>query len=296
MKTATEDRTYLATWRSDEAEREYRQLDEAAWRQATNSPPEAIDVATSFGSTRAYRWPGEGPAIVFLHGMGDTSIRWVPYAEQLNEFDVYAIDIMGDVGRSTPTIGFTDSSDYASWMAETMDGLNLVAPTVVGESLGGYVALVYTVGNGRVRATVALEPLGIVKLRLASFTLWGLSTGLAGLMPEGIRQRLARSLRQPLVAMNEQRELYAKGYRSHPPKVPPQPIFTDEQLQSIATPVRVVAAAKSAAFNARQMVERVNSTVPLGEAVLVPDAGHSLSMGNFDECLAAIRTAMSESA
>ncbi|MEM7273323.1 MAG: hypothetical protein AAF547_09610, partial [Actinomycetota bacterium] len=83
---------YLATWRSEKTERRYRALDAELWqRELTGAAPETLDVQTSFGPTRVYRWPGGGPPVVFLHGMGDTSIRWIPYAEQLGDHDVYAV-------------------------------------------------------------------------------------------------------------------------------------------------------------------------------------------------------------
>lgn len=78
--------------------------------------PKAIDVATRFGATRAYRWVGAGTPVVFHHGMTDTSVRWILYAEALDGLDVYAIDIMGDVGRSEPDIGFTTADDYPTWL------------------------------------------------------------------------------------------------------------------------------------------------------------------------------------
>ncbi len=292
MKANSKSKTYLAKWRSDKAEQAYRQLEDAAWRRATDSLPDAIDVTTGFGQTRVYHWPGNGPAVVFLHGMGDLSLRWVPYAEKLTDMDVYAVDVMGDVGRSTPTVGFTAPSDYAIWLTDTMDALNLTTPHVVGESFGGYIALSYAIETGRVASTVGIDPVGVTKLRLASFTAWGFSAGLAGFTPDPVRKRLAGPLRQPLLLNKDDLKLYMTGYRNHPPKIPPQPLFTDDELASITTPVRVLAAGKSAAFDGEHMVERINTLVPKGEGRLLADAGHSLSMARFDDCLAIVQSAV----
>ncbi|MEL6983429.1 MAG: alpha/beta fold hydrolase, partial [Actinomycetota bacterium] len=142
------EKRYLATWRSAAAEQRYRDLDAELWqRDLTGPAPEVLDVATSFGTTRAYRWPGEGPPIVFLHGMGDTSIRWIPFAERLEGREVYAIDIMGDVGASSPTVGFTSAADYPDWLHQAITALAITNPVVVGYSLGGYVALSYAMSG-----------------------------------------------------------------------------------------------------------------------------------------------------
>lgn len=289
MKAQSERKTYLGRWKSDAAEKAYRTLEDSAWERATDTPPEAIDVETRYGTTRAYRWPGNGPTVVFLHGMGDFSIRWIPYAERLNGCEIYAIDIMGDVGRSKQTVGFTTSTEYADWLDQTITGLALEDPHVVGESLGGYIAFIYAVTHGKADSVVGLDPVGVVDLRLARFTAWGIAMALASLTPTPVRHRLARRLRQPLLLDKDAITLYLTGFRGHPMAVPPQPLITDEQLASITCPVRVLAAAKSAAFDADELAKRINDNIPDGTAVVLPDAGHSLSMSRFDQCLAAIQ-------
>ncbi len=289
MKAQARGKTYLGKWKSDQAEQAYRALEVAAWDQATDNQPEPIDIETGYGTSRVYRWPGNGPAVVFLHGMGDFSIRWVPYAERLTGFDVYAVDIMGDVGRSKPTVGFTNSTEYADWFGQTMNGLGLDNPHVVGESLGGYIALVYAITSGKAASVVGIDPVGVVDLRLARFTAWGMAMALASFTPTPLRRRLAHRLRHPLLLDKEAMNLYLTGFRGHPMAVPPQPLFTDEELGTITCPVRVLAAAKSSAFDAEALAKRINDNVPDGTAVVLPDAGHSLSMSRFDDCLTAVQ-------
>lgn len=287
---STKQRTYRAKWRSEKSERSYRALDDAQWQELTDSPPEALDLDTRFGPTRVYRWAGTGPPIIFLHGVGDTSIRWIPYAAALGNADVYGVDLMGDVGRSRPDVGFTDASDYGRWLDDTIDGLGLDAPHLVGESLGGYVALTCASQCDRVASVVGLDPVGLVKLRMFRFIRWGFGAGLAYYTPGPIRRWRARRLRQPLLLDPPAMKLYLAGQRGHPMQLPPLPLFTDEQLAAISAPVHVLAAEHSAPFDARKMVERVESAIPKGTAVILPAAGHALSMDRFDDCLAAIRT------
>ena len=286
------ERSYLAKWRNPKAEQRYRERDAALWqRDLTQTPPQAIDVPTSFGPTRAYRWPGDGPQLIFLHGMGDTSIRWVPYAEQLKGNDIYAIDIMGDVGASDPAVGFTSAADYPEWLDQAITGLGLANPTMVGESLGGYLTLSYAM-NRPVASAIAFDPVGVVKLRHVRLMAMGISGLLVSVTPAPIRKFLGRRLRQPLLLDKPALRLYSYGQRQHPPKLPPLPVFTDEQLASISAPLHVLVGAHTTVFDVEQLVLRINTIGRRAEAHLVPDAGHGFTMTHPDQCLTAIRSAL----
>ena len=291
-------KTYLGQWKSDRAEARFRAKEAVLWQRAERRP-EAVDVATRFGSTRAYRWPGSGAPVVFLHGMTDTSVRWIPYAEALDGHDVYAIDIMGDVGQSTAEVGFSSAEDYATWLGETLDALDIVRPHIVGASLGGYIAFSYAIATksgtpesgtaGNVASLIGFEPVGIVDLKLVGLIGWSVRCAMASFAPASLRKRLARRLRQPLLADDAAMAVVLQAQRGHPIKVPPCPVFTDEQLRSITAPVHVLAGADSKAFVSEQLVDRINNILPRGEARLLPEAGHALTEGQFDDCVEAIR-------
>ena len=285
-------KTYRGAWKSDRAERRFRIADAARWAQATGAPPETIDVPTRFGSTRAHRWPGQGPDVVLLHGVGDTSFRWIPFAEALPEFNIFAVDIMGDVGNSKPDVGFETANDYGSWLDETVDSLGLSAPHIAGVSLGGYVALSHAVQGGVAGSIVLFDPVGLVELRMARFIAWGAATALAAMSPERIRRWAGRRLRQPILDDKVDVRAHLKGSIGHPMMLPPLPVFTDEQLASITLPVRVVAGAKSPPFDGAAMVRRVETSIKHGHARLLSDAGHAPAMTHIDVCLEELRAAV----
>lgn len=290
MKTKT--KRYKAKWRNGRVERAFREADAQRWKRAISVPPEALDVATSFGATRVYRWPGEGGSVVLLHGVGDTSVRWVPIAESLVELNVFAVDIMGDVGQSVPADGFASAADYGIWLSEVIDGLGLTAPHVVGHSLGGYVALSHAVRGTSAGSTVLLDPVGVVELKLRRFIVWGLKTAVAFYSPGPIRRRLAERIGQPLLNDKADAAVHLKGARGHPMQLPPLPVFDDEQLAAINHPVRLVAGAKSPAFDIPAMVRRITDHVTDCQTRVLPGAGHAFVMSHPDECLAEIRAAI----
>jgi pimeloyl-ACP methyl ester carboxylesterase len=86
---------------------------------------------------------GSGPPMVLLHGMGLSRRLWDPVVPALAEhFDVIAVDLPG-FGDSPPLPPEVEPSPavLAASVAAFLDELGITEPHVVGNSLGGWVAL-----------------------------------------------------------------------------------------------------------------------------------------------------------
>lgn len=275
---------YQARWRSVEAEQRARQLEDALWSDAPLAP-EPVEVLTSFGPTRAYHWPGSGPPLVFLHGIGGTSVVWSRYAAALEHRDVYAIDIMGDAGRSDQQVSYASAADMATWLNETLAGLSINGVHLVGHSLGGFVALNCAIHHPeRLASLVVLDPVGIAELNKAKFFMWGLTILFASLTPAPVRRSLARKLRMPLLENKKAMRMGIHGQLKHPPKFPPLETFTDEQLARIEIPVTLLVGEKTEMFDAAKLVDRATRHMRAINAELVADAGHALTLSHLDYC------------
>ena len=83
---------------------------------------------------------GEGPAILFVHGLGAS---WQSWLEQMPEFSashrVVAMDLPG-FGYSEMPSEDISIEYYARWTAEFMDVLGIESAAVVGNSMGGFVS------------------------------------------------------------------------------------------------------------------------------------------------------------
>jgi pimeloyl-ACP methyl ester carboxylesterase len=128
---------------------------------------DTLRVPTALGATYVIAsGPADAPPIVLLHAMGITATMWLPNVEELSrEHRVYAVDIIGDLGRSRlgdPRVHPRNGAAYSSWLSEVLDGLGLERAPLVGASYGGWVALNHAVhAPERVDKLVLLGPMGI---------------------------------------------------------------------------------------------------------------------------------------
>ncbi|RJO78298.1 alpha/beta fold hydrolase [Nocardia panacis] len=125
-------------------------------------PVETVDLPGRYGTTRVTSaGPAAAQSLVLLHGYGGTSGMWHPVVGALaEEHRLRAVDIMGEPGRSRHTgAALTSMDDLVDWLAETFDLLGLPAADLCGQSLGGHLALRFTLAHPqRVRRLVLLDP------------------------------------------------------------------------------------------------------------------------------------------
>ena len=92
------------------------------------------------GYKRAYRMAGSGPALLLIHGIGDSSATWRTVLPDLaRDYTVIAPDLLGH-GASAKPRGDYSVAGYANAMRDLLTVLDVDRVTVVGHSLGGGVA------------------------------------------------------------------------------------------------------------------------------------------------------------
>lgn len=100
-----------------------------------------MDFATVGGQRIAYRERGEGPSLVFLHGWPLDSRESRRQVDGLSdEFRAVAWDAPG-AGRSSDPPEAARLADWAQWLAEFIEVLDLAPAHVAGLSFGGGLAL-----------------------------------------------------------------------------------------------------------------------------------------------------------
>jgi len=253
-------------------------------------PPfsELIDVPTSFGTVRAYRFdgPADLPPVLMLQGRNASTPVWrANLPGVLNGRTAYCIDLLGEAGLSVQDRPITGPDDQAQWLDETLAGLGLNAIHLMGVSIGGWTATNCAVRRpGRVTSLTLLDPAMTfapipVKTALVSVGLF------APGVPEALRRRVLRWIAGGADADDSVPEaaLIAAGssdfvLRSAMPK-----LFTDDQLRSLDIPVLAFIAGRSVIHDADRAAARARNLLPDGKVEYWADASHAINGEYPDE-------------
>mgnify|MGYP003147420366 CR=1 FL=1 len=120
-----------------------------------------LQESTVDGRTVAYlERPGDGPALVLLHGFGASKDAWISLADALPPGRrLLAPDLSGH-GDSPAAAGPYTTERYAAEVAAWLDAVAPGPVDVAGNSMGGAVAARLALA-GRVRRLILMDPAGI---------------------------------------------------------------------------------------------------------------------------------------
>jgi len=131
-------------------------------------PYENRVVETTFGETYIIvSGAQEAKPLVLLHGGGGNSTMFIDNVAALsNHFRVYAIDIIGEAGKSAgtrPTI-----TEYPIWLKEVFDALGISKAALCGASLGGTLAHQFALTFPQyIDSLILLAPPSLLNMRIA---------------------------------------------------------------------------------------------------------------------------------
>ncbi|MBW6424227.1 alpha/beta hydrolase [Rhizobium sp. XQZ8] len=98
----------------------------------------------SNGTTIHVRSGGKGPAVVLIHGYGDTGDMWIPLATELARDHTVIVPDLRSMGLSAIAMeGFT-KKNQAEDIAGVLDSLGVKQVDVVGHDIGNMVAFAFT--------------------------------------------------------------------------------------------------------------------------------------------------------
>jgi pimeloyl-ACP methyl ester carboxylesterase len=252
------------------------------------------DIKTE-GATIHVRVGGSGPAVVLIHGFGDTGDMWAPLAAALaKEHTVVVPDLRGMGRSSQPATGY-DKKTQAGDIREVLTALKLDAADIVGHDIGTMVAYAYAARypDKTTRLVVMDAPVpGIPPWDqiVRSPALWHFSFGgrdaerlVAGRERIYLDRFWNEFAGDPSKVDEATRKYYTKFYakpgamRAAFAQFLSIPTDAEDNVKSMATkltmPVLAVGGAKS--FGANEAAVMRNAATNVTELV-VPDAGHWL--------------------
>jgi 3-oxoadipate enol-lactonase len=237
-----------------------------------------MPVARIHGADLYYERHGEGPPLVFAHGIGGNHLSWwqqVPHFR--DRYTCVVFDHPG-FGRSALAPG---EQSFVDSLGELLDELGLDRVHLMAQSMGGRTCLGYTLRHPeRVRALVMASTM--FPLDLPEFGDWRRESGRSfkALAAQGIHAAIGATMarEQPLLAFLYQ-EISALNPPWSPSNPPPGsvrvPDVGREALAGFATPTLFVIGEEDAAIPPR-VLELAVAAVPGARAARFPRSGHSV--------------------
>lgn len=237
------------------------------------------EVQTNFGPTFVIEsGSSQNPPLILLHGSVSNSFTWYGDVAALSiSHHVFAVDIIGEAGFSAASQPSYESGAYPQWLDETILALGLKSCTIIGLSLGGWMALSFaTAFPEKVDQLVLICPGGIVPV--SSGLLWkSLFFSLFGKWGEQQILRMITGSTMPIEVSPELEEglaftmLINKHFK---PRTAKLPIFTDEALAKLTMPVLIICGEHDRLMPSRKSISRLKQIVRQTETELLPDTGH----------------------
>ena len=103
----------------------------------------AQEIKTDDGATIHVRTGGRGPAVVLIHGFGDTGDMWAPLAAELARDHTIVVPDLRGMGLSSHPAGGYDKRTQAADVRAVLARLGIDRAAVVGHDIGTMVAYAY---------------------------------------------------------------------------------------------------------------------------------------------------------
>jgi len=122
----------------------------------------ADKTITVFGQSIHYFDVGSGPVVVLLHGLGSRKEDWLPVLEPMaQKYRLLVPDQIG-FGRSEKPLLDYSVQTYVDFLNEFLRQLKVEKASLVGESLGGWIAGLYVAEMGGGAHLIPVEKLVLV--------------------------------------------------------------------------------------------------------------------------------------
>ncbi|SDS09300.1 Pimeloyl-ACP methyl ester carboxylesterase [Brevibacterium sandarakinum] len=278
-------------WDSAEGEAEF----DSAYNAAFSSMPEpadTMDIRTDFGFVRVYRFEGTGDAepMMLLPGTASSTPVWAGNMPSLLRIaDVYALDLLGEPGRSVQSSPITSTEDEAAWLAETIAALPEDSVNLVGLSLGGWTAANLAIRHPQhVRTLTLIDPVqtfdGIpveTILRAIPATVpWMPKAG-----RDAFNSYTAGGIEVEDVPVADMIE---SGMHHYAMKKPQPSRITEGQLSDLPMPVLAIIAGRSVMHDPETASATAKRSLGTGAVRVYEDASHAVTGEYPDEVAADI--------
>jgi pimeloyl-ACP methyl ester carboxylesterase len=241
-------------------------------------PNQQLRVPTREGETFVVRCGDESaPPLLLLHGGAGNAAMWIgDVAAWAEHFRVYAVDMIGEAGLSAPSRPPLASEAHALWLDDVMQALSLRRASMVGVSLGGWLALDYATRRPeRVESLVVLCPGGVSRQKISILFKMIPLLMLGAWGTRKLREMiLGRSPDNPPPALQYFMNFVSLIHQNFRRRMVKMPVFSDDALQRLTMPVMAILGGKDVLLNSAVSRRRLERKVPHAEIRYFPEVGH----------------------
>lgn len=230
---------------------------------------------TSFGDTYMVEAGEENEDIlVLLHGASSNSTSWISdFHVYAQKYKVIAVDIIGEPGKSAETRLSYETMDYALWLHEVFDAMQIKKAHIVGLSQGGWLAVCFAgCFPERVNKMVLLSPAGIVRTA-GSFIFKAIFYSLFGKAGRKKINEIILGEQSVDPKVIEFMDLMQDHVNARMDK---EYIFQDEELENLTMPVLFIGGRRDVIRSTEQISKRLGGILPDLKTIIDENKGHVL--------------------
>lgn len=255
-----------------------------------------LDVGTRLGPTYVIAsGPAKAPPLLLLPSFAGTATVWrLNVAHLSRQYRTYAVDVIGQPGKSLATRRLRNRHDYAEWLTDVLDALGIERASMVGCSFGGFLALNQaSLTPERVDRVVLISPVGTFASQF-----WKLTWSARVKRPVvRLMRRLTGRARAPSLAdlgIRPPRDTIwsalmaaTMGAISRLSVITPD-VLSGRELRAIRAPTLLLIGDAEKLYEPTAMLALARRRMPGIEGAVVPDADHIAAMAQPDDVNARI--------
>ncbi|HPF87237.1 MAG TPA: alpha/beta fold hydrolase [Candidatus Limiplasma sp.] len=245
-------------------------------------------IDTPYGKTFVLEAGSEAhPPLVLLHGSCSNSAAWLGDLPALAaRCHIFAVDLPGEPGNSDEHRPDIEAGEYTRWLLAVLDALQLRRAALMGNSMGGWLALQFAAAYPqRTAALLLLAPSGLVKANpafLAQTANIADDTAAAKATGEAVLGNAAMP--------REVLEFMVLVMEHFIPVTGTLPVLTDAQMQALTMPVLMIAGDADITMDVHAASLRLKTLVPSAQCIV--QSGSHVVIGAAEQVLSFLDTVL----
>ena len=270
----------LSVFRTPEGEAQFFTAYEAVLKQWP-VPYEELYIPTRFGDTHVIAsGPRDAAPLVLLHPAGGGAVIWIRNVQPLSQrYRIYAVDTISESNKSILTHPISlrqQNQQFADWIADLFNGLQIESAHMVGNSFGGFLVLntaLYL--PERVRKVVLISPAATF-VPISAWSWHFIPANIIGPII-GSKRMLLKAYEwiwqdfpkdECIAQLRALAAIYGRPRHWSPT------VFSDEELRKVRTPVLLLIGDHEVIYKPENAIRRATNLVTGLKAEIIPNANH----------------------